>query len=136
MGMFDALDNAVSGATVSKTWLDAISDNVANGNTVRPAGQEPFRAELVLARSVPGEGGVGHGAAVQGVLRHTGEPQVVYDPDNPLADADGNVTRPVVDMSEEMTNLLIASRSYQANLAVMDRVRDAYLKALEIGRRG
>ena len=136
MGMFDALDNAVSGATVSRTWMDAISDNVANTNTVRPAGEEPFRAELVLAESVGGADGVGHGVAVRGIVRRAGEPQVVYDPDNPLADENGNVTRPVVDMTEEMTNLLIASRSYQANLAVMDRVRDAYLKALEIGRRG
>lgn len=136
MGMFDALDNAVSGATVSRTWLDAISDNVANGNTVRPGGEQPFRAGLVLAQSVAGDDGVGHGVAVQGIVRRAGEAQVVYDPENPLADADGNVTRPVVDMAEEMTNLLIASRSYQANLAVVDRVRDAYLKALEIGRRG
>ena len=135
MGMFDALDNAVSGATVSRTWMDAISDNVANSNTVRPAGEEPFRAGLVLAESVEGPDGVGHGVAVRGIERRSGVAQVVYDPDNPLADEDGNVTRPVVDMAEEMTNLIIASRGYQANLAVMDRVRDAYLKALEIGRR-
>jgi flagellar basal-body rod protein FlgC len=47
MGMFDAMDTAVSGATASRVWLDAIADNVANVNTVHPAGEEPFRARLV-----------------------------------------------------------------------------------------
>jgi flagellar basal-body rod protein FlgC len=48
-GMFGALDRASSGAHVSNVWMDAIADNVANVNTVRPAGQEPFRARQVLA---------------------------------------------------------------------------------------
>ena len=61
----------------------------------------------------------------------------MWDPDNPYADQDGAtagmVRRPVVDLSVEMTNMLIAQRSYQANLSVMDRVRDAYKSALSIG---
>ena len=136
MGLFQALDTATSGVSVASTWMNAISDNVANVNTVRPAGQDPFRAELVVAHAVGGgPGQVGTGVAVDSIVRKAGDPEVVYDPENPLADAQGNVTRPLVDMSEEMTNLMIASRTYQANLSVMDRVRDAYLKALEIGRR-
>jgi flagellar basal-body rod protein FlgC len=134
MGMFSALDAAVSGATLSRVWLDAIADNVANVNTVRPPGEEPFRARMVEAVPVAGEGGVGGGVAVAAIRTDPRAPDVVYDPDNPLADENGNVTRPVVDMATQMTDLLIASRAYQANLAVMDRVRDAYLKALEIGR--
>ena len=63
-----------------------------------------------------------------------GQPDQVYDPDNPLADADGNVTRPVVDLSQEMTHLMMASRLYQANLSVMTQARDAYQSALQIGR--
>ena len=135
MALFQALDTATSGASLASTWMNAISDNVANVNTVRPAGQEPFRAELVVAKSLGAPGQVGTGVAVQSIARKAGDPEAVYDPENPLADAQGNVTRPVVDMSEEMTNLMIASRTYQANLSVMDRVRDAYLKALEIGHR-
>jgi len=129
MGMFGALDAAVSGASLSRVWLDAISDNIANLNTVRPAGEEPFRARMVEA--VPQPGG---GVAVRGILLDPRQPEVVYDPGNPLADQNGYVVRPVVDLATQMTDLLIATRAYQANLAVMDRVRDAYLKALEIGR--
>jgi flagellar basal-body rod protein FlgC len=132
--MFGALDTAVTGATTGKTWLDAIADNVANSNTVRPAGEEPFRARLVVARSQGQPGQIGTGVAVESVELNQSQAQMVYDPDNPLADENGNVTRPVVDMSEEMTNLVMAQRFYQVNLSVFSAARDAYTKALEIGR--
>lgn len=130
MSMFGALDAASTGVNLGRTWMDSISDNVANVNTVRPAGQEPFRARLVVAQSLPGTGGVG----ISGITEQGGAPQVVYDPESPLADADGYVTRPVVDLSTEMTNLLVASRHYQANLSVMTAAREAYQAALGIGK--
>jgi flagellar basal-body rod protein FlgC len=135
MGMFGAIDAASSGATVARTWLDTISDNVANLNTVRPAGEEPFRARILLARPVEGPDGSGAGVVATGVRVKEGEPMKVHDPGHPYADENGDVIRPHVDLAEEMTNLLLASRTYQANLAVIDRARDAYLSALEIGRR-
>jgi flagellar basal-body rod protein FlgC len=130
MGMFAALDSSASGAKVSRIWLDAISDNVANVNTVRPAGEEPFRSRLVVARSYAR--GDDRGAEVAGIVLEQGDAQMVYDPEHPYADAKGYVLRPKVDLSEEMTNMLIAQRSYQANLSVIDRVRDAYKAALSI----
>jgi flagellar basal-body rod protein FlgC len=130
MSMFGALDAASSGVALGQMWMDTIGDNVANINTVRPAGQEPYRAQLVVARSLPGMQGVG----VTGIASQGGAPEVVYDPDNPLADGDGYVTRPVVDMASEMTNMLVASRLYQANLSVMTSARAAYPAALSIGK--
>lgn len=135
MGMFGALDTAVTGVNVSGTWMDAIAGNISNLNTIRSGDEEPFRASMLEVQSINRGDGIGAGVRVSKVLQKQGDPDLIYDPENPLADADGNVKRPVVDMSEEMTNMMIASRSYQANLNVMDRVRDAYLKALEIGRR-
>jgi flagellar basal-body rod protein FlgC len=134
MGMFSALDTAVSGVNVHGMWMDAIADNVANSNTVRSADEEPFRAEMVQVQSVRGEGRIGAGVSVRAIERKEGDPQMVFDPENPLANEEGYVVRPVVDMAEEMTNMMIASRAYQMNLNVMDRVRDAYLAALKIGR--
>jgi flagellar basal-body rod protein FlgC len=133
--MFGTLDTATSGATVARQWLDAIADNVANMNTVRPAGEEPFRARLVMAQSVGEPGQVGAGVAVAGIRLKGGEPVRVFDPDHPLADEEGMVTRANVDLAEEMTNMLMAQRSYQANLAVLDRARDSYAAALKIGSR-
>lgn len=131
--MFNALDIAMSGAGVSRVWMDAISDNVANVNTVRPADEEPFRARLVVARSVRDAAGTAHGVAVDSIVESQNEPQVIYDPASPLADEYGLVTRPVVDLGQQMTDLILASRSYEANLSVVDRVRESYMAALRIG---
>lgn len=127
--MFGALDAASSGVTLGRTWMDVTADNVANAETVRPAGEDPFRASLVVAQAQPGTDGV----AVAGLVQAAGPPDVVYDPENPLADAQGYVTRPKVDLTEEMTNMLLASRLYQANLTVMQQARDSYAQAMRIG---
>lgn len=132
--LFQALDSAMSGALVSRTWLDAISDNVANANTIRPADEEPFRARLVVAESVRDRNGVARGVRVSSVAESQDTPSLVYDPQHPFADENGLVTRPVVDLAQQMTDLVMASRSYEANLAVVDRVRDTYMAALRIGQ--
>ena len=127
--MFGALDTAASGVRLGRVWMDAISDNVANVNTVRPAGEEPYRAREVVAAARGGRG-----VTVAGIVEQGGAPEVVHDPDNPLADEQGYVTRPKVDLSEEMTKMLMASRLYQANISVMQQARDAYNAGLQIGR--
>ncbi len=132
--LFQALDSAMSGAFVSRSWMDAISDNVANVNTVRPGDQEPFRARLVIAEAVRDSHGVAKGVRVAGIREAEGEPTLVYDPRNPLADENGLVVQPVVDLGQQMTDLVLASRTYQANLSVVDRVRDTYMAALRIGQ--
>ncbi len=128
--MFRALDTASTGVALGRVWMDTISNNVANANTVRPAGEAPFRATQVEARAA----GDLTGVRVERLVEQGGDPEVVYDPDNPLADEEGYVTRPKVDMSEEMTNLLMANRLYGANLSVMQQARDSYQAALQIGR--
>lgn len=141
MGMFQALDTATSGATLSRQWLDVISDNVANVNTVHGPGQEPFRARQLIAREadaelVPGSRSTpGTGVRVAAIARDQSQAQQVFDPDHPLADENGNVTRAVVDMGKELTNLLLAQRTYTANLTVIERARNAYEAALRISHR-
>lgn len=130
MTMFASLNTAASGARLAETWMTAISNNVANSQTVRPAGQEPFRAQRVVATPVGGFQGV----RISDIVEVDDEPDLVYEPGNPLADADGYVTRPVVDLTDELTSLLIAQRLYQANLNVHQQARDAYRSALTIGR--
>lgn len=129
MGMFGALDTAATGVTLGRTWMDVVGNNIANVNTVRAAGQAPFRASLVVAQAQAGTAGV----AVTGIEEQGGRPDVVYDPENPLADTAGYVTRPKVDLTEEMTNMMMANRLYQANLSVMQQAKDSYQQALRIG---
>ena len=131
--LFNALNIARSGTLVSRTWMDAISDNVANVNTVNGPGEEPFRARLVVATAVRDADGTARGTRVDSIIEDQGEAAVFYSPGHPQADENGLVTRPLVDLGEQMADLILASRSYEANLSVIDRVRDTYMAALRIG---
>ena len=132
MGSFDAIGIAGSGMNVYQTWLDAISDNLANLNTVRPTDQEAFRARYVAG--LVGRLRRAGRARVDGVALGSAQGRLVYEPDNPLADADGNVRYPDIDMSSQMSYLIMAQRAYQANAAVIDRAKESYTAALQIGR--
>ena len=130
MSIFGVLPTSGSGMRVFRTWLDAISDNVANLNTVKPTSEAAFQERFVVAQSQQGGG-----SQVAGVLFGDPEGRVIYQPDHPLADAEGMVRYPDVDLGDQMTQLLVAQRGYQANLAVVERARDAYQAALTIGSR-
>ncbi len=133
--MFSSLNVSASGMNVYKTWIDAISDNVANINTVRSTDQSAFQERMVVARSVGGEsGGIGSGARVAGIRLGDAEGLLRHEPGHPLADEDGMVRGPDIDLAAQMTHLIVAQRSYQANVTVFERARDAYQRALEIGR--
>lgn len=135
MSMFGSLAVTASGMNVYQTWIDAIADNIANVNTVRSTDEEAFRQRMVLAQSVGGEGGgVGTGARVAGIRLGNAEGILRYEPDHPLADDEGLVRAPDVDLAGQMSHLIVAQRSYQANVTVFERARDSYQRALEIGR--
>lgn len=142
---FSSLGAPASGMRVYQTWIDALSDNVANISTVNPAGEPAFQERYVHARSAGGGGvgmaagarsgaAIGDGAYVAGAEFGDAEGRLVYQPDHPFADEDGMVRMPDMDLSTQMTNLIIAQRAYQANVTVFERARDSYLRALEIGR--
>jgi flagellar basal-body rod protein FlgC len=133
---FDTFDVGRSGLTLSKTWLDTIANNIANVNTVHPAGQQPFRASYLVAQEIgpalPGQSG--QGVRAIGQVDDGSPPAVISAPGNPLADANGNLTQPVVDLGVEMTNMILANRSFQANGRTIETARDMYTAALRIGR--
>jgi flagellar basal-body rod protein FlgC len=127
---FDAIGIAGSGLTLHRKWLDSVADNLANVNTVTSTNGNAFQARYVLAQA--GEGT--SGAYVAGTALGNAEGRVVYAPDHPLADAGGYVRFPDIDMAEQMGELIMAQRGYQANAAVVDRAKTAYEAALQIGR--
>jgi flagellar basal-body rod protein FlgC len=133
MSIFESLGIAGTGLTVYRKWLDAVSDNIANINTVHRTDESAFQARYIQASSIEG-GDSGQGVQVSGVAYGSAEGRLVYDPQNPLADQKGYVRYPDIDLSSQMTQLIMAQRGYQANLAVVDRARDAYTAALQLGR--
>jgi flagellar basal-body rod protein FlgC len=134
MAVFDTLGIAGSSLLVHRKWLDAVSDNMANINTVNPFEQDAFRERFIVAQAVDygsGEGGVRVARAEFG----DPEGRVVYEPDHPLANEEGYVRYPDIDMGDQMVQLLMAQRGYQANLAVVERATNAYQAALQLGKR-
>ncbi|WP_380163588.1 flagellar basal body rod protein FlgC [Jannaschia sp. R86511] len=133
MTSFPVFGVAGSGVSVYRKWLDAVSDNLSNINTVNPAGEDAFQARYVVARAVQYGDGVG-GAQVAGIELGDPNGRMVYAPDHPYADAEGYIRTPDIDMASQMAQLMMAQRGYQANLAVVDRARDAYSAAINVGR--
>lgn len=130
MSLFSAIGISQSGIGTYKAWIDATADNVANANDARRTSEEAFRARrLIVTSAAPGEG-----VRVVGVSFGDAEGRLVHDPNNPLADDRGMVRMPDLNMSDEMTSLIIAQRAYQANVTAFERARDGYLRELEIGK--
>ncbi len=134
MSVFDTIGIAGSGLVTHRKWLDAVSDNIANINTATATDQDAFRERLVVAQAVDygsGEGGVKATRTEFGSA--TG--RLVYEPGNALADAQGYVRYPDIDLGDQMSQMMMAQRGYQANLAVVDRATQAYQAALQLGRK-
>ena len=130
MSIFNAIGVATTGVTVHRKWLDAISDNIANIDNVSRTSENAFQAKYVIAR----EAQDGNGTEVAGIAVGSAEGNLVYEPTHPLADAEGYVRYPDIDMGGQMTQMIMAQRSYQANLSVVDRARDSYLAAINLGK--
>jgi flagellar basal-body rod protein FlgC len=127
---FDAIGIAGTALTVHRKWLDAISDNLANVNTAAPTSGPAFQARFIEVQAGPGNTGV----FVNGTPQGDATGRLVYQPDSPLADKDGYVRYPDIDLNEQMGSLIMAQRGYQANAQVVDRAKDIYESALQIGK--
>ena len=134
MGVFDTLGISASGLLAHRKWLDAVSDNISNINTTSRTNEAAFQERFINAQAVDYGSGSG-GVRVAGTEFGSAEGRLVFEPDNPLADKDGYVKYPDIDLCEQMTQLLMAQRGYQANLAVVERATSTYQAALQLGRR-
>lgn len=139
MSLFPVLQTSSSALYVNRIWMDAIADNIANVNTINPYDQAAFQARSVVAEAVASDNndavGVGGGTRVAGVELGAAEGRLRYQPDHPYANEQGIVRYPDIDLGDQMTQLILAQRSYQMNLTVIDRAREAYLQALNIQAR-
>jgi len=130
MSIFNAIGVAGTGVTVYRKWLDAVSDNIANIDNVSRTSADAFQARYVVAQ----EASDGNGAQVGGIAYGSAEGRLSYEPDNPLADTEGYVRRPDIDLGSQMAQMIMAQRAYQANLSVVDRARDSYNAAINLGK--
>lgn len=135
MSIFSAITTSGTGLSTFRTWIDVIANNMANINTVKPTSGAAFQAQYVQAQDIAGQAGqAGGGVSITALPLSSPQGRLSYQPDNPLADAQGNVLLPDIDMGEQMGNLIMAQRAFQANAAVVDRARETYLDAINIGK--
>lgn len=147
MSMFSSFNINASGLTAQRYRMDIISENVANATTTRTEDGTAYRRKVVtfgqkgaqtnfgkVLNRVSGSYS-GQGVKVTGVYEDTTtEMKMVYDPAHPDADEEGYVTYPNVNIFTEMTNLIDASRSYEANSTAFTAGKSMALKGLEMGK--
>lgn len=146
MGLFDAIDIAGSGLSADRVRMDVTSENLANAQTTRGAGGQPYQRQDVvleqtgtagfgtaLAGAMQAQPGAGSGGVkVAGIVADQTPDQQVYDPGSPDADAKGYVKMPNVNSVTEMVDMIDESRSYEANVTAMNTSKDMYQKTLDL----
>ncbi len=153
MSLMTSLNISASGMTAQRTRMDIIAQNVANVNTTRDENGDPYRRQTVVFSERPIHNRnfesyltaqktglsynpqIGSGVKISAIAEdHVTSMKKVYEPGNPDADEEGYVTYPNVNTVTEMTNLIDASRSYEANVTAFNATKNMALKGLELGK--
>lgn len=141
MEFFTAFKITSSGLSAQRKKMDVITGNIANASTTSTPEGGPYKRKVISFAADPLERGFDrelkdavNTVKVVQVTETTNDFKKVFDPAHPDADADGFVTMPNVNLMVEMTELITASRSYEANASAFDAVKSMALKAMEIGK--
>lgn len=135
MDIFRTFDISASALVAQKIRMQTISSNLANINTTRtPEGGPYRRRDVVFETVLMDETGYSEGVRVRDVVVDQRPPRVVYDPSHPDADKNGYVRLPNINLVEEMVNMMLATRAYEANVNSFNLTKGMILKALELGK--
>lgn len=135
MSLFNIFGIASSGLSAQSQRLNVVASNLANADSTTSANGEPYRARQVVFETTPvaNAGRDASGVRVSGVVEDSSPLKRQYDPKHPMADEQGFVTTPNVNVVEEMVNMISASRSYQSNVDMMNTAKALLQKALMLG---
>ncbi|MFP4697241.1 MAG: flagellar basal body rod protein FlgC [Eubacteriales bacterium] len=145
MSIFNSLNVNASGLTAQRLRMDIISQNIANINTTRTENGQPYQRKIaifeedknqfhnILNEKMNQDNG-GGGVKISRIIEDSKPFKREYNPNHPDADEDGYVLMPNVELIEEMTNMISANRSYEANVTAINSNKGMAMKALEIGK--
>ncbi|HEY5365067.1 MAG TPA: flagellar basal body rod protein FlgC [Casimicrobiaceae bacterium] len=134
MSLFDVFSVASSALAAQSQRLNVTASNLANADSVASPDGTAYKARQVIFSAAPqGEDGV-TGVTVTGVIEDQSPAKSVFNPGHPLADAQGYVKMPNVNVVDEMVNMMSASRSYQSNVDVMNTAKTLLQKTLTLGQ--
>jgi len=145
MDFFSAMDLSASALTAERTRMNLISSNLANVNSTRTAEGGPYKRKDAVFATTPASprfsetlnrfrGNPPAGVEVTQIVEDDSPPRLQYDPNHPDADAKGFVALPNINVVEEMADMIIASRAYEANITAAQAAKGMALKTLELGR--
>jgi len=124
MAMLDVFKVAGSALTAQSVRLNTTASNLANAESVVGPDGQPYRGKQVVFRTTPMGEGPAQGVRVQEVVESAAPPRLVYEPNNPAADENGYVAMPNVNVVEEMVNMIVAQRAYEANSKTIQTADD------------
>ncbi len=136
MSLFNVFQVSSSAMTAQSMRLNAVASNLANADSIVSADGKPYRAKQVVFEATPmgANGDLSKCVRVRQVVEDASPLRMVYDPKNSAANEQGYVAFPNVNVVEEMTNMISASRSYQTNVEVMNTAKTMMLRTLQIGQ--
>jgi len=145
MDFFSAMDLSASALKAERTRINLISANLANVNSTRTAEGGPYKRKDAVFAAAPPAPGFGEtlsrfsgnrpaGVEVTQIVEDNSPPRLQYDPRHPDANAEGFVALPNINVVEEMADMVIATRAYEANITAAQAAKSMALKTLELGR--
>jgi flagellar basal-body rod protein FlgC len=139
MSSFKIFDIAGSGMAAQSVRLNTVASNLANADSVSGSAETAYRArhpvfEAVRAQMAGQPGAAGTAVRVSDIVEDGRAPEMRYEPGNPLANAEGYVFAPNVNVVEEMVDMISASRAYQNNVEVMNTSKELLLATLRLGQ--
>jgi len=140
MNFLQSLEISASGLYVQRRRMDVIASNLANIETTHTKKGGPYRRKMVVMSPKPVEDFnkaltlQAEGVKINGIVDDKSPFRKAYNPSHPDADKNGYVLKPNVDLMVEITNMLMARRAFEANIAAIKSTKQMALKALEIGK--
>lgn len=138
MSLYNIFDVAGSGMSAQSLRLNVTASNLANANSISSSAEETYRGRHPIFAAEMQKAAANQEASVQvkvlGIVEDQDPLRQEYSPNHPLADENGYIYKPNVNVMEEMANMISASRSYQTNVQVADAAKQMLMKTLQLGK--
>ncbi|AWB56698.1 MULTISPECIES: flagellar basal body rod protein FlgC [unclassified Colwellia] len=139
MSLFNVFSISGSGMSAQSVRLNTTASNIANADSVSSSIDQTYRARHPVFAAEMQKAAAGQnesvGVQVLGVVESNKPLNIEYAPDHPMADGEGYIYKPNVNVIEEMTNMISASRSYQTNVQIAESAKSMLTKTLTLGQR-
>ncbi|PCH94751.1 MAG: flagellar basal body rod protein FlgC [Gammaproteobacteria bacterium] len=139
MSLFNVFNISGSGMSAQSIRLNTTASNIANADSVSSSINQAYRARhpvfAAAMQNAAGSQQTGVGVQVLGIVESNKPLNIEYAPEHPMADKNGNIYKPNVNVIEEMANMISASRSYQTNVQIAESAKSMLTKTLQLGQR-